>query len=134
MTHSAGRSACNSVAVEKRQDLVGRGLAHLDARRRRQKGRVLPRIPPKPVGSGEGERNPKGSPYKHDRVGEIQLCIDRQIGIKRLERRMGAHEREAAFVYGLRQFDKFEMRCRSRGNSDANKRHRFCVAEENRDS
>ena len=84
------------------------------------------------IGSGEGEGNPIRRAHKHDGVGEIQLGVERQIGIKRLERRMGAHQREAAFVHGFGQSHKFEMRGRSRGVRDANKDHRFCVADKNR--
>ncbi len=76
-----------------RKNLVGRRVAHLDARHGRQEHRVPPRIAPKPFGSGESERNAKWGAYKRDGVFEMKLGVDWPIGIERLERRAGAHRR-----------------------------------------
>ena len=54
----------------------------------------------------------EGSPYEHDRVCEIDLGVEMAVGIERLERRVRADQREAAFVHGFRQSDKFETRRR----------------------
>ena len=115
-----------------RKNLIGRRVAHLDARRGRQEDFVAPRIAPKPIFSGESEGNAKRGAHENDRVCEIYLAVDRPIGVERLERRVGAHQREATLVDGLGQSHKFEMRRRSRSVRAADKRHRFCVAEENR--
>src|SRR3984957_1066691 len=112
-----------------RENLIGRGVAHLNACRGWEKDLIAPTIAPKPIGSGKSEGYAKRSSYKHDRVFEIQLGVDCLTGLKRLERRLRTHQCETSIVDCFGQSHKFEMWGGSGGVVDANQLHRFRFAE-----